>query len=156
MAEKPTFMSGTPMSDKVSIGLALATSVGLITWVAVTHQRVGEGMSLPLPAHWLTSATPVWLALIILGLQMLCLSSSAITATRREQMGIADMMTSISAFVVIVVLIVLVVIGYAKSGPNLINGLAAFTWASFVEMLATMRVWMVANRRPGGVIGGMH
>lgn len=156
MADKAVFMSATPVSDKLSIGLAIATSIGLIVWVAVTHQRVGEGMSLPLPAHWLTSATPVWLALIILGLQMLCLSSSAITATRREQMGIADMMTSISAFVVIVVLIVLVVIGYAKSGPNLINGLAAFTWASFVEMLATMRVWMVANRRPGGVIGGVH
>jgi hypothetical protein len=143
------------MSDQLSMGLAVLTAVGLIVWVVVTHQRVGETGTMGLPQYWLTAATPVWAALIMLGLQMLCLSSSAITATRREQMGIADMMTSIATFVVIVVLIVLVVIGYAKSGPNLINGLAAFTFASFVEMLATMRVWMVANRRPGGVIGGM-
>jgi hypothetical protein len=143
------------MSDQVSMGLAVLTAIGLIVWVVVTHQRIGDGTALPIPSYWLTAATPVWAALIMLGLQMLCLSSSAITATRREQMGIADMMTSITTFVVIVVLIVLVTIGYAKSTPNLINGLAAFTFAAFVEMLATMRVWMVANRRPGGVIGGV-
>ena len=154
MADRPSHSASVPMSDQVSIGLALLTAVGLIVWVVVTHQRIADGTTMPLPAYWLTAATPVWAALIMLGLQMLCLSSSAITATRREQMGIADMMTSIGTFVVIVVLIVLVVIGYAKSGPNLINGLAAFTFAAFVEMLATMRVWMVANRRPGGVIGG--
>ena len=42
MATMKSSISNIPMSDKLSIGLAILTSVGLIGWVVFTHQRVGD------------------------------------------------------------------------------------------------------------------
>lgn len=139
-----------PFPDKMSVWISFLTIVGLIVWVTVTHYRA----SVPTPSYWLTAAAPIWAALVVLGLQMVFLVASAIHATRREQMGMADMLVSIATFIVTVILVVLYVVDKLNFGPNQINGLAAFLWTNGVEMLATIGVWMVANRRPGGVIGG--
>ena len=83
-----------PLPDRMSMWIACLTILGLIVWVVVTHYRV----SVPVPTYWLTAAAPVWAALIVLGLQMVFLVASAVHATRREEMGIADMLVSITTF----------------------------------------------------------
>ena len=148
--DHPRRDGGSVVGDNMSFWLSLITTIGLIVWVAVTHYR-GD---VPIPSYWLTAAAPVWAALVVLGLQMAFLVASAINATKREEMGMTDMIMSIATFIVTVILTVLLVVGTVRYGANLVNGMAAFMWTNGVEMICTIGVWMVANRRPGGVIGG--
>ena len=148
-------MARRNVGESSSIALAIGTAAGLIVWTAVTHFRVNVDVGfLPPPGHWATGALPVWAALIVTCIQMILLGWAIVKSTSDQAMGIVDEFVSYANFAVPAVILLLVGVGVVKSGHNHINGVIAFLVGNFAEMVVTKCGWTVANRRPGGVIGG--
>lgn len=143
------------VGEKASILLALLTIAGLIAWTLVTHYRVDVNAGfMPPPGHWATAAIPVGAALVVLGLQAMFLGWALVSSTSDQAAGIRDEFISYATFATPAIILLLVAVGVVRSGPNHILGLVAFLFGNFSEMVLTKCGWTVANRRPGGVIGG--
>ncbi len=147
---KPEKKGGRITADIYSIWLGIITMLGLGVWTTLVHFRIDIGI----PQSRITTVAPAWAALLVLGAQMTCLVLSAIAATRREQMGLKDIGISLVGFLWSGGILLLMVVEKINTNFDHINGMIAFAIANSVELFATITVWLVANRRPGGVIGG--
>ena len=138
--------------DKLSMIVAALVSLGVVIWAAVTHYRVPINESwLPAPTQWYTAAIPTLLALLTLSIGVVLLGWSASRAFRHEGMGVGDMFTAVVQAGVVTSIALLMAFGVIKFGPNFLLGIVSFEIASVAELLATLIVWGVANRRTFGM-----
>jgi len=150
-------MAKRNLGETTSVVLAAGTAVGLIAWTAITHLRVPVEVGiLPAPNHWFTSAVPVWIALGVTCVQVVALGIALVRSTAVQTTGIVDEFVSYGNAAVPAIILLLVFVNVLHSGPNHLNGTLAFLVGNVAEMILTKCGWTVANRRPGGVIGGVQ
>lgn len=138
--------------DMMSIAVSGIVSTGVIIWSLVTHFRVPvDARFLPAPGMWYTAAMPVLFALLSLAIGVVLLSWSASRVFQNESMGVGDMVTAIVQAFVVFAIIILMFFGVIKYGPSFLMGIVAFALSSGAELLATLIVWSIANRRTFGV-----
>jgi hypothetical protein len=124
----------------------------VVIWAVVTHFRVPiDANWLPAPSLWYTAAIPALCALVSLSLGVILLGWSAARVIHNEGMGIGDMVTSMIQAGVVWSIILLMMFGVIKFGPSFLLGIVSFALSATAELLATLIIWSIANRRTFGM-----